>query len=112
MRRLALLVPLLALLLACTAADPLLAQQPPELYPSCMLAGELASFLEEEFEELPMARGVSDAGGFVTVFAAEATGTWTIALTEPSGVSCVVATGTGFELMPEALALLGDPAPT
>ena len=112
MRRLTLLIPLLALLLACTAADPLLAQQPPELYPSCMLAGELASFLEEEFEELPMARGVSDAGVLVAMFAAKATGTWTIAVTEPSGVSCIVAAGTGFELMPEALALRGDPTST
>jgi hypothetical protein len=112
MRRLALLVPLLALLLACTAADLLLAQQPPELYPSCMLAEDLARFLEEEFEELPMARGVSDAGVLVTMFAAKGTGTWTIALTEPSGLSCIVAAGTGFELMPEALAPRGDPTPT
>jgi hypothetical protein len=112
MRRLTLLVPLLALLLACTAADPLLAQQPPELYPSCMPAEELARFLEEEFAELPMARGVSDAGVLVTMFAAKAPGTWTIAVTEPSGLSCIVAAGTGFELMPEALALRGDPTPT
>jgi hypothetical protein len=112
MRRLTLLVPLLALLLACTAADPLLAQQPPELHPSCMLAEALASFLEEEFEELPMARGVSDIGVLVTMFAAEATGTWTIAVTEPSGLSCIVALGTGFELTPEALALRGDPTST
>ena len=49
MRRLTLLAPVSALLLACTAADPLLAQQPPELYPSCMLAEALASFLEERF---------------------------------------------------------------
>jgi hypothetical protein len=112
MRRLTLLAPLLVLLLACTAADPLLAQQPPELYPSCMLAEELARFLDEEFEEVPMAQGVSDAGVLVTMFAAKATGTWTIAVTEPAGVSCIVAVGTGFELMPEALALWGDRAPT
>ncbi len=48
----------------------------------------------------------------VTVFAAKGTGTWTIALTEPSGLSCIVAAGTGFELMPEALTLRGDPTPT
>ena len=104
MRRLTLLVPLSALLLTCTAADPLLAQQPPELYPFCMPAEELASFLEEKLEEVPMARGASDVGVLVTVFAAKATGTWTIAVTEPSGLSCIVVAGTGFELMPEALA--------
>ena len=61
---------------------------------------------------MPVAQDVADDGVLVTVFAAKATGTWTIALTEPSGLSCVVAAGTGFELMPEALALRGDSAPT
>jgi hypothetical protein len=112
MWRLTLLVPLLALLLTCTAADPLLAQQPPELYPFCMPAEQLASLLEEKFEEVPMVRGTSDVGVLVTMFAAKATGAWTIALTEPSGLSCAFATGTGFELLPEALALRGGPAPT
>jgi hypothetical protein len=48
----------------------------------------------------------------VTVFAGQITGTWTIAVTDPSGVSCIVATGTGFELTPEALSPGGEPAPT
>jgi hypothetical protein len=112
MWRLTLLVPLSALLLAGTAADPLVAQGPPETYPSCMPAEALAQFLEEEFAELPVARGMSDEGVLVTVFAARATSDWTLAVTEPSGLSCVFAAGTGFELMPEALAFQGGPAPT
>jgi hypothetical protein len=112
MRCLTLLAPLSALVLAGPTAGPLLAQETPETYPSCMVAEELAAHLEEKFDEVPVAQGVGDGGVLVTVFAAEATGTWTIALTEPSGVSCAVAAGNGFELMPGALALLGDPAPT
>ena len=112
MRRLTLLVSLFALLLTCTAADPLLAQQPPEPYPFCMPAEELTSFLEEKFEEVPMVQGISDVCVLVTVFAAKASRNWTLTLTEPSGLSCALATGTGFELMPEALALRGGPAPT
>ena len=113
MRRLPLLASVLALLLAGAAAGPpLRAQEQPETYPSCMAAEELAASLEKKFEEVPMVQGVGDGGVLVTMFAAEATGTWTIALTEPSGVSCAVAAGNGFELTPGALALLGDPAPT
>ncbi len=84
MRRLTLIAPVSALLLAGTAAGPLLAQEPPETYPSCMPAEELASFLEEEFEEVPMARGVSDEGVLVTVFAAKATRSWTLTVTGPN----------------------------
>ena len=112
MRRLTLLASLSALLFAGTAAGPLLAQEAPKAYLSCMPAEELARFLEEEFAELPMTQGVSDDGVFVTMFAAEATGSWTLTVTEPSGISCVFAAGTGFELMPEALALRDCPAPT
>jgi hypothetical protein len=112
MRRLTLLAPVSALLLIGTAAGPLLAQEPPDMEPACMLTEELAGFLKERFEEVPMARGVSEEGVLVTMFAAKATSTWTLALTDPWGTSCILAAGTGFELMPEALTLRGDPAPT
>jgi hypothetical protein len=77
-----------------------------------MPAEAFASFLRERFEEVPTAWGVGDNGVLVTVFAAKAAGTWTIAVTDPSGVSSIVATGTGFELMPKVLAPGGEPAPT
>jgi hypothetical protein len=112
MQRPNLLAPMSALLLAVTAAGPLPAQEPPEPHSSCMRAEELAWFLRREFEEVPTARGLSDGGVLVTVFAAKTAGTWTIAVTDPSGVSCIVATGTGFELTPEALSPGGEPAPT
>jgi hypothetical protein len=112
MRRLTLLVPLSAVLLAGTATGPPRAQEAPKAHLSCMPAEALASLLEEEFAELPVAWGASDEGVFVTVFAAEATRGWTLAVTEPSGLSCVFAAGAGFELTPEALAFQGGPAPT
>ena len=112
MLRLSLLVSVSALLLAGSATGPPMAQEPPEKYPSCMLTEELASFLEEQFEEMPMARGVSEDGVLVTMFAATASSNWTITLTAPSGVSCILTAGTGFELTPEALVRQSDPAPS
>jgi hypothetical protein len=113
MRRLPLLASLLALLLAGAAAGPpLRAQGAPKMSLSCMPAEELARLLEEEFAELPLAWGASDEGVFVTMFAAKATGSWTFTVTEPSGISCVFAAGTGFEVTPAALALRDCPSPT
>jgi hypothetical protein len=76
-----------------------------------MPAEELARFLEEEFGQVPTARGMSDEGVLVTVFAAKTTRSWTLTVTEPSGFSCVFAAGTGFEVMPGVLALRGGPGP-
>ena len=112
MPRLSLLASLSAFLLPATATSSPIAQESPEIYPSCMLTEELASLLKEQFEEMPMARGFSDYGVLVTMFAATASSTWTITLTDPAGVSCILAAGTGFELTPEALARQSDPAPT
>ena len=61
---------------------------------------------------MPMARGISEDGALATVFAATTSSTWTITLADPSGVSCILATGTGFKLMPEALIPQGEPAPS
>ena len=111
MLRLTLLTSVLALLLAGSATSPPMAQETREIYPSCMLAKELASLLKQQFEEMPMARGLTDDGVLVTMFAATGSSTWTITLTDPGGVSCVLGVGTGFELTPEALARQSDPAP-
>ena len=110
MWRLTPLTPIMALLLAGSAVDPLLAQASPSLDLACLLSEDLTWFLREQYAEVPVARGVGGDGTLVTVFAAKTTGTWRIALTDPMGVSCIIAEGTGFELLPEELALRNDPA--
>ena len=39
----------------------------------------------------------------VEVFASRDTGTWTITVTRPSGLTCLVASGQAFETLAEAL---------
>ena len=60
MLRVTLLASISALLLAGSATSPPMAQETREIYPSCMLAKELASLLREQFEEVPMARGLGE----------------------------------------------------
>jgi hypothetical protein len=105
MRRLILLTPVMALLLAGSAVDPLLAEAPLGMELSCVLSDHLAWVLREQYAEVPVARGVGGDGTLVTVFAAKTTSTWTIAVADPTGVSCIIAEGTGFELLPEETAL-------
>jgi hypothetical protein len=115
MRPLTLLAPVSALLV-CSAANPMLAQAqalPPDTGLSCLLTEDLTWLLREEHAQVPVARGAGGDGTLVTVFAAETTGTWTIALMDPLGISCVLAEGYDFEFLSkskEELALRSDPA--
>ena len=46
----------------------------------------------------------------IEVFASSETGTWTITVTTPAGVTCLVASGQAFEELAEALPPPGNDA--
>ena len=94
-----------ALAFVPATAGPVSAQEPQSTLIPCMRAQELARFLEENFGELPTARGLGDGGVVVTMFAAGDSNTWTLAITQPSGVSCILAAGESFEHLPASVAL-------
>ncbi len=63
--------------------------------------GERAKFmikLEETFAERPIAMGLTNKGAVLEVFASE-NGSWTFLITMPSGLTCVVASGQGWETL-------------
>ena len=70
MPRFALLACVSAMAFAAATAAPVSAQEPRSTPIPCMRAQELARFLEENFGELPTARGLGDGGVLVTMFAA------------------------------------------
>ena len=47
--------------------------------------------------------GLGAQGAMVEVFASGETGTWTITVTMPTGITCLVASGQSFETLVEAL---------
>lgn len=49
-------------------------------------------------EELAMAglQGTAETGAMVEVWASRETGTFTVLVTQPNGITCIVATGTDF----------------
>ncbi len=67
--------------------------------------------LASEYGETRQAIGLASANQVVEIFASDETGSWTITVTRPDGMTCLMAAGQYFEKLEEALssALAGDP---
>lgn len=64
-----------------------------------MICGERAKVvqgLEEGYSENPISLGITSSGAVIEVLASKA-GTFTIILTQPSGISCLLASGENWE---------------
>ena len=86
MRRLALFIAILVLP-ASAAAEP----------KACSKRTEVISHLAKKFKEAPAALGLASNGGLVEVLTNGNGSTWTIILTMPNGISCLVATGEDWQ---------------
>lgn len=76
----------------------------------CGQRANVLAHLADKFGESRHGMGIAGNNTVMEVFASEKTGTWTITVTLPTGVTCLVAAGEGFEAMAEALPAKGDPA--
>lgn len=59
--------------------------------------------LASKFGESRQSIGLGPNNQMVEVFASADTGTWTITVTRPTGVTCLIASGQAFETLAEAL---------
>ncbi len=66
--------------------------------------------LAQGYGETRHAMGIGANNSVVEVFAASETGTWSITVTSPQGVTCLVASGQAFEEIAEALPAKGSDA--
>jgi hypothetical protein len=66
--------------------------------------------LGENFGEVRRGGGVAGASAVFELWASDKTGSWTILMTDTDGMSCVVATGEGWQDEPGALSPEGEPA--
>ena len=55
--------------------------------------------LGEDYGETRQSIGLSGQGAVIEVFASPETGSWTIIVTRPDGITCLVAAGEAFEAM-------------
>lgn len=83
------------------AATPVAAQS------VCGDRNEIVSRLESGYEEKAAAIGLSSNGGVVELYRSKK-GSWTLLITKPDGVSCLLAAGEYWENTPNAKLDLGD----
>ncbi len=67
--------------------------------PQCNERDDVLALLAKKYKETPIAAGVTNTGGLVEVLSDEKGGTWTIIVTTPQGMSCLVAAGEGWRDM-------------
>ena len=64
---------------------------------ACTTHAEVMKQLDSRFSETPVAMGLADNGGIVEVFSTKDGITWTMVLTTPNGMSCLIASGEAWE---------------
>ncbi len=67
--------------------------------PQCNSRGKVLELLSETYSEAPLAVGVTNNGGLVEVLSTGDGNTWSIIITSPQGMSCLVAAGEGWRLI-------------
>ena len=87
------------LAIACSGSVGSFGAQPAPSEPAipCHQALEIAKHLSAKFNETPVAVGLQSNGNMLQVYASEEKGTWTVVSTTPAGMSCILATGKGWE---------------
>ena len=83
---------LLAVSTLALGPDAALAQEAPSI---CRARDGLLTQLEQKYGEVPVAIGVAD-GRLIELLTTKDGMTWTIILTSPKGVSCLIASGEGW----------------
>ena len=82
-----------ALLGLTTLAPTFAAAQASSCAPRDIIVGRLA----DKYGETRKSMGLNQNNGVVEVFASSETGTWTILVTMPTGMSCLMAAGQNWE---------------
>lgn len=95
---------LLGLCAATCAAGPAIAQSA-----NCAPRSAVVERLASKYGESRQSIGLGTNNAVVEVFASAETGTWTILVTRPDGISCLIAAGQGYEMVAEAPLPQGEP---
>ena len=66
----------------------------------CMSHDELARRLHERFQEVQVANAISNNGALVELYATADNSSWTLAMTRPGEVSCVLVAGESWNYFP------------
>lgn len=78
--------------------------------PQCDSRDTVTALLADRYGETRRAVGIAGQSAVMELFAADATGTWSITMTLPDGRMCLLASGSNYESVTKALPKTGNPA--
>ena len=78
--------------------------------PQCGQRPQVLETLAQKYGETRRSMGIAADQTVMELFASAETGTWTLTVTLPTGMTCLVAAGGNFESIAEELPARGDPA--
>lgn len=68
--------------------------------PACTERSEVISHLAKKYAESPVAIGLANNGGVIEVLSSNKGSSWTIVITMPNGMTCMIAAGESWESVP------------
>jgi hypothetical protein len=77
---------------------------------NCAQRSQVVERLQTKYGESRKSVGLAAKNGVVETYASDESGTWTIVITLPNGMTCLVAAGNSFEPVEEASLKKGDKA--
>lgn len=92
--------------LAAVLAVPQIANSAPQ----CDSREAVTALLADRYGETRRSVGIAGQAAVMELFAADATGTWSITMTLPDGRMCLMASGSNYETVTEDLPAKGNPA--
>ena len=90
-----------AVLSLSACVTPIMAQA--QASRNCAPRAAVVERLASTYGETRQSIGLGERGMVIETFASEETGTWTITVTTPNGLTCLVASGLGWEELAEQL---------
>lgn len=78
--------------------------------PQCAPRADVVAHLGQKYSETRRSMGLAANSTVMEIFASEVTGTWTITVTTPQGITCLIASGQSFEAVVDELPAKGSPA--
>ncbi|MFN4193229.1 MAG: hypothetical protein ACK4FR_09820 [Tabrizicola sp.] len=78
--------------------------------PQCDSREAVTALLADRYGETRRSVGIAGQAAVMEVYASDETGTWSITMTLPDGMMCLMASGSDYETVTEDLPAGGDPA--
>jgi hypothetical protein len=77
---------------------------------NCAPRDQVVTRLAEGYGETRQSIGLGANNSVIEVFASDESSTWTITMTAPNGITCLIASGQAFEMLAESLPINSNDA--